>query len=1502
MQLAMSDMSLPSESAVDVSIWNAQSSQHRDMAIATYRFSRALARSKWFVHQHPTDTIRVEQGSTPVHISQITNSQHIRLRALSDKLNTATAYLPQPSLKLERYPFSRSASGIHLPFPRDQVPPREMTLTSSVTPVLWKQVLAEIAAGWASIRPGLAAGLLFLGPKDRLCFWPKLLNDFMTPIPVAYGSIRDLFLVLAVCGVKIDLKSAFRSITIDIDDARFFAALANGMWIVFDRAPFGGAPCPAWFVHHLAATLDKYRGSLPNVGSALAAFVDDLGVSALSIDAVITSADRLITVLLDDGWWLSLSKAFLFPAVKLVYTGILADFTTGSISITPEKSQKFLDLLMSITIPDAGSLLDPTSGRYPNSARAIRNLASSPGLYFLDPADSHLIHSLDRVTEWVMFNDPTFIPKASWADKSIRTISSTSELAGLILDANPRIMVLALWATFAVIWDLLASIPPDSSRILAVFAFTDTSLTSSSTFEWFDPIDNIPDRFRGPWRKPLPPPVPMSRRDRLPQHSGRLSPSEWASLSRLLGMLAWFHTCLEWISHWRNPLDELNKTGMWTAAAVDSMCFLSALSHILPSLSTQIRRPSADTLTVVVDTAQMAWGAIIACASRTKQVVLAGRLPLRLALASSTAREAVGTRDATREALKVPDVTFNEVEYTVDSSALHGGATSSSSSLEASLALRSFATWQAQGFGMRWKHQRRSEGQHPLVDAISGATSAVPRWSLLWPVASFLSDLFGPFTIHLATELSPYSEPLCSRYTTSGVPSAERASILASIPFDTAFGWQGPTFAFTPARDEVAFSFPLWSELPEILLRWETNPFDLCIVAPTTPTDWWSPTLVAIQKYAKYRHDLRPRASRPPVENRNTTRPLTDPRPLTAYYLPAPNSSHDVMKNGGQGRPIWWTPYRLTECGDIHWDPGPPRPIVVSRSTAVSMPDTANVSARTPLLFSRNPTTSGSRPQSLVGSTPIVVSRSQAARESPAIPTASLIPQTTTTSLVTIPPVVGESRQPVLVSAPATTTRTMRSWATAMLAVLAMQQDVQLPPGVAPVHANAFQTSAVAHALKSNAGSAAPVKLAAMCLQFAEFRKISDYPWSLFEAEAFILDLMQSRMSPQPPLGWERVNNASQCSSDASRIAALSRAAGYQLPPYCGPSIKQWATEKGATARPEHSAAYPIHISILLARRPDPASPLYLPWMALVILSLFNLRTGIVYHLYSDMFIPYDSGYILVWRHSQKRSTDDATDPMFLSRVGAITAARHEVLHHIIRRSEPNHRLFPATLTADLMSNFVRTVLPHAPPSFDVRLYGARTAADNDATHLNMPDDLVCVLFWWKRPKLLMKTYYSTSNIAKAYAFSDRRTLISYNFITPGWCDARIPDKRLLDWDQPSIGTSLPPLPPFDAIQQALDCVSESFALVRRIRQTQRAKRARRILGHDSDQDLPDGVVEILEGSCIQCSRHIGPADHAAMCMRCDVMICVSCYPPLGHVPWYCSSHKVATGQPVNTI
>ena len=472
---------------------------------------------------------------------------------------------------------------------------------------------------------------------------------------------------------------------------------------------------------------------------------------------------------------------------------------------------------------------------------------------------------------------------------------------------------------------------------------------------------------------------------------------------------------------------------------------------------------------------------------------------------------------------------------------------------------------------------------------------------------------------------------------------------------------------------------------------------------------------------------------------------------------------------------------------------------------------------------------------------------------------------------------------------------TVGTWILEMLRAHGGCSLAAAPAGVATAHKAALDEHRRVTVTKANQGSSAPVRCLVLLQGFATHRKVLHQPWSLDEVDALVMDFCQARMKPLPAVpAWGRGVKAPAARGISSTIAAASRRSGCMVPEFCGARCQEWSAAAGGKAKPEHSAAWPLHLPFILSAEPPRSDPAWTAWAGLALMSIFCLRTGIVQHLTRHMFIPYDGGYVLVWRHSQKRTgaTDDATDPDHLSRIGSVSAARHPALTRILGNTAvgPNDCILPG-LTSESMSAFVHQHVPGCPAGFDIRTYGARVAADQDATELALPDAETAVMFWWKRGALGMRHYYSGINLRRLFLFTERRSSIQYNHIANGNYDAIIPSADLRKWDDASVGTALPDPPSWATIARAMSATSPSFIAAINLRAEVRRVRARRAAGESSTESDSGTASDTLRGTCTKCRNSIPPDAEASVCTRCKLMICTKCRPDTT-IDWRCPAHQ----------
>jgi len=1632
------------------------------VAEAAVRLSRSLARQGWCIHQHHADINSAEPQSVPIPDALIPPQAADTIRDVQILLDKRAVDVPQQPVLVARTPHvSRDDTGILLPFapatqPFEGEHSRTVSPTVDAAVKIWRELIPELATGWTKLpdAPPLSLGRFFLGPLDRLIYWPRLLNRALARIPISYDNITDLVNVLATLGFKVDLKAAFRSLIIADSHARFYGALVDGIYMQCHRAPFGSGVSPAHFVLHLRSTLNNVRAATPRTDQVLAAFVDDIGGAsgadgptpdhvpprdscevcrqAVGLAAIdLTELGRRLThALIADGWWIATSKFFLRPALRLYYTGAVADFLKGTVNIEPGKAAKLRYLLSQLTLPSDRLLASADSSRTPDPVipPQIRTACAAERSSMIPIGAIPIVADQWPRLPWriVLVSSPPSIIPSAWSDVPLVTIlpgippsaaiQASMPTAGHQSDSLLHDYLLVITASVEEATDLIATDFSQPPTIRVILAYPAAHDHRHGDARWFDQSFALPPGTAArslPASDEPPPPLPTTFTDRrvgtvdmttvgpprIRDHGSLdITDTDFATLRTIAGILSWFGVVVRVIGAWRPSIERVWRDGTWSAPAVDAVRFLWSIAPWLPGWTRDIRARYVQPLVVAVDAARCTWAARLTANGRT--VWVAGTLPISAAAASTTAREAWGAASATQAAIR-RRWRFDIVLVASDCSALvHRGDRGGVPTVEAGPPMRMLAAVEYQGVPIAWTWRSRYDSDAPLVDAVS-SSARTTVWPLRRHIASFVFDGL-PSGFHVDGP-SIEGKAWTGRYYTLGPAEAQRRALFEVAALEAARcedGWLGELTSHVGSSERVLFSHPAWSELAAVATLVEAGT-PAVVVAPAEPSgEWWQPHLLRIRAASRQQRPLPLRSTVPPHTpgpydpgySDPGPHPVTGDRDARRLALYVCNITFEPRHNPTRnGRPSWWTPYQLTADGDVEPNPGPGGFIAGDdygelvkdqrcstrneqtsqsaasrkrqRSASVTVRESRAIAVSEAPLAAWNPGTNvGIARDTIPGLPPPAKSRAKAAAHRPtdatlppprrdrqqsaasphgppmhgtrqgAPPVArdTPLPAAHAPSVIASdepapyrpdprmypsisdrvareaarqpPPAAGvapeqpvESRtvettstcaaHPPLTSqppAPSGSGATLGDWCRDMLrtaAGLGSAARPVAPDGVAPANAHAYGTATRQAAARANKGSSKPVSLPEQLLAFATMRNVIDHPWGPAAAEGLVLDFSQCRLAAKPPLGWPAVTKAASVRADASRLAAASRRAGYQVPPMCGKAVDEWTATRGAKIKREHSAAFPVRLNDLLEAEPCARSPRWKVWAALVVTSLFCLRPGIALHLYRSMFVPYDGGFILMWRHTQKRTAADvdAATADEVSDVNAVTAARHPVLSRILSTAARDGRLFP-TATADAMNAFVRDTIPDAPPGFDIRAHGLRTGADADADALQVPPDVVRAMFWWKREKSDMRAYYCAPNIHFMYLFSERRSEVIRNPLASSLTAAAVRREGVTDWRTP-VATSLPTPPSIDDLASAATTVSPSFILSRRLRGSARTERARRALGLGPTQPATGSVAPILEGYCSKCFEYIGPKDPAAACECCDELACRSCHP-----------------------
>jgi hypothetical protein len=1400
---------------------------------------------------------------------------------------------------------------------------------------LWRALIPELATDWAIFPCAVPRswGKIFLGPKQRLIYWPRALNRLFPHIPVAYDSIMDLVRALgAKCGLKMDLKAAFRSILIADGHTTYFGACLDGVLMEFTRLPFGATISPAVFVHTLAATLTKFRASMPQASFALAAFVDDLAPVDANPLKLLQSAERLVLALISDGWWLAIRKTFLLPACPLYYTGLLADFTTGTVSITAEKAETLRRMLVSIRLPsklwiertrraeapgppEPSAAAGPTTPKHGDATRVrVSSARASAGAYVVSVLPYSALHWVTTpdvivLCEGAAVDDSAWpgVPRHTqpceggqpgWSTRS-QTLNRTPPCAVVI----PR--------DDHMVSEVLTSLHPTATAHWSVIVAIRATDEPPRALRWFDAADALPDYL----------PIPAAHRRKLPQQpptresatqppneDGELTADCFAALERALGLLSWFATVIGLIGAWRRPLDDLLRTSKWTRDAVDSMEFFIDLADLLPHWPRRTRWLDIGTLLVIVDASRYSWGAVLTRPDTGARVFLTGEIGHREWATPSGARETWGLIGAVRAAMR-RRIPFSRVKGIMDNTAAVGTAMrAGSSSAAMGDPRRTIAAWSYQGLDVETEWEGREEGMHPMVDALSPLAAAAAVWPLRGRVASCVWTITGGWDAAVGPNGQRYSD----RWVTATPPSEERRSMLQRVTAEAGKateGWIGDVASAFIDQSETALCTPAWSELPALVERLERNPFNAIIVLPNDiqTGEWWQPHLVALAARCQEKVFLGKRLTKPPRKHPGT--PPHDPRTLAVYIYRLSPAGAAAASPRTRGVPAWWRTHKLTADG-VERNPGPGDDDMASFLAQRTVARHRQAQRRPPQQRLCNPvaggaaeTAGGGGMAAFLVSTPTdtgpattrrrlrdehhpadlpPADRDDRPRKRPAVaPTQAAGPivarATTQGTLLTARPALLPAAAPLVATA---AIASIADWLNLIVgfnnACNSGIADDDIPESLVCFLELARATIRRKAMLGSRRTARAPRYLLQLATGLGDSVMMARFSMPVVDVLATTYAIR--RLEPSPPFGWRRCEKAATVKSDLSAVATCSRRAGITaMPPVCGLLTAQYLAARGAGDTPEHSNAWPIHLNDLIAVEPPAATDDWFTWAALILMCFMCLRPGILPHLVGAMFVAYDGGFIFCWRYVSKTTTGDVLDPELRSRVVRVSAARHEVLSRVMTalylRTRADGRLLPDA-TSSTLSAFITKTFPAAPKGFQLRTYGIRVAADLEAIELGVPGDLIDVLFWWRRLVASTRLYYGGLSVHRMFQFSEVRTRLAFVHFWPGRYDARLKG-AWPNFTKPPSG-HLKPLPP-----QMISDLDAAWAAEAHTVADERERRATRTRcdplwqplprpaqADPNDEEEASGDGSDVSVDCFACKNHMDRRTTGTLCSR----------------------------------
>ena len=327
------------------------STDYRSLETLAVDFAMDLAAAdSYWRHQTKAAISHTEEGATPAYVLPEERQQFDNMMTNAQKFFDSIATDPPPSPPRERLRgFSTDSTGAVLLRWKSHPPSSHILRPSTIRRtksndnnklLLWRAIVQEIANGWIEpvARDDIsAAGIVFIGPKDRFLYDPEEANVHLEDVPLHYPRAADLLHDPRIrCAVKGDIKTAFRHIAVAEPDRRYLGIHIDGLAFRWRVLPFGLSQSPVIFARMLEASLANVLPSISAHNPVV--YVDDLAIPARSPLSALSAGLALAQAMYRRGWILATNKWFLRPASILVFVGLLVDFNTRLIKIRQEKS------------------------------------------------------------------------------------------------------------------------------------------------------------------------------------------------------------------------------------------------------------------------------------------------------------------------------------------------------------------------------------------------------------------------------------------------------------------------------------------------------------------------------------------------------------------------------------------------------------------------------------------------------------------------------------------------------------------------------------------------------------------------------------------------------------------------------------------------------------------------------------------------------------------------------------------------------------------------------------------------------------------------------------------------------------------------------------------------------------------------------------------------------------------------------------------------------------
>ena len=238
--------------------------------------------------------------------------------------------------------------------------------------IVEKQILTELSEGCYLVvdNPPTLISALGAVPKSNSddlrvihdCSQPpgRAVNDY-APLgdKLSYQSLDDAVKLLVPGGysAKVDLKSAYRSVSIHPDDQGFmglawtFKGHTHPTYMVDTRLPFGSRLAPGIF-HRLTQSV---RRMMARRGYNVVAYLDDFFIHESTFEKCMSAVHVLIQLLRELVFSISYDKVA-GPATRVTFLGIVVDSVSFTLELPQQKLNEFYAILLQFASRKRASL------------------------------------------------------------------------------------------------------------------------------------------------------------------------------------------------------------------------------------------------------------------------------------------------------------------------------------------------------------------------------------------------------------------------------------------------------------------------------------------------------------------------------------------------------------------------------------------------------------------------------------------------------------------------------------------------------------------------------------------------------------------------------------------------------------------------------------------------------------------------------------------------------------------------------------------------------------------------------------------------------------------------------------------------------------------------------------------------------------------------------------------------------------------------------------------